>query len=110
MDAFRTFRGLPASFHEQYFEWHSSGQYQGAREFSRVDDVLRTPPLRERDDWYSEELRVIDQHYRQLSTSSMLEIGCGDGNLTWKLARQSKSLVACDLDPAAVALTRKRLS
>jgi SAM-dependent methyltransferase len=109
MDPFETFRNLPAEFHEAYFQWHSTGQYESVSEFERARDVIETPPARERDDWYAEELRVIDSHYRSLSDSRVLEIGCGDGNLTWKLARRCKQVVSRDLDPAAITLTRQRL-
>ncbi len=106
---YRTFRSLSASFHDEYFRWHSTGQYDGVQEFGDVADVLARPPARERDDSYAEELRVLDRHFRRLSDSRVLEIGCGDGNLTWKLARRCRALVARDLDPAAIALTARRL-
>ena len=108
-DPYRTFRGLSRAFHENYFEWHSSGQYEGVQEFDRVEDVVRRPPKRERDDWYQDECDVIDRSFRRLSDSRVLEIGCGDGNLTWKLAKRCGTLRACDLDPGAVALTGLRL-
>lgn len=109
MNRYQTFRALSPTFHQEYFRWHSSGQYDGVQEFAQQEDVLTRPPGRERDDWYSEELRVIDRVYRRLSDSRVLEIGCGDGNMTWKLARMCRSLVARDLDPGAVALTKLRL-
>ena len=109
-DPYGTFRRLSPEFHLEYFKWHSSGQYEGVSEFGRPEEVLQRPPSRERDDWYSEELRIIDTHYRKLETSRVLEIGCGDGNLTWKLATRCRDLVAVDLDPAAVAVTRRRLA
>ena len=109
-DPYRTFRGLPASFHQAYFDWHSSGQYEGVREFDCVGDVVRRPPKRERDDWYSDECNVIDRSFRTLSDSRVLEIGCGDGNLTWKLATRCAALRSCDMDPGAVALTARRLA
>ena len=108
-DPFATFRGLSHAFHEAYFAWHSSGQYEGVREFATVDDVVSRPPTRERDAWYGEELEVIDRVYRRLADSRVLEVGCGDGNLTWKIAPRCRSLLACDMDPAAVALTARRL-
>lgn len=104
-----TFHGLPADFHRAYFTWHSTGQYEAVGEFQSVEDAIAHPPPRERDDWYAEELRIIDTYYRPLAGSRVLEIGCGDGNLTWKLARRCKSVAARDLDPQAVALTRRRL-
>ena len=108
-DPFKTFRSLSQDFQKAYFEWHTRGQYEGVQEFGRFEDVLTKPPLRERDDWYGEELRVIDRHYRPLIDSRILEIGCGDGNLTWKLAERSQSVVSCDVDPSAIELTRLRL-
>lgn len=108
-DPLATFRGLSAEFHRAYFTWHTSGQYQDVGEFADADQAFRHPPTRERDDWYSEELRIIDEHYRPLATSRVLEVGCGDGNLTWKLARRCRSVRALDMDPGAVALTALRL-
>ena len=110
MDPYATFRGLSPQFLEGYFTWHSSGQYEGVKEFRDLRQVYDHPPPRERDDWYSEELRVVDQCYRSLAESRVLEIGCGDGNLTWKLAQRCRSLKAVDMDPRAVGLTRHRLS
>ncbi len=110
MNPYQTFRSLSPSFHETYYRWHSSGQYEGVQEFSKLSDVTEHPPGRERDDWYSEELRIIDSFYRRLADSRVLEIGCGDGNMTWKLARACRSLTARDMDPGAVELTRQRLS
>jgi SAM-dependent methyltransferase len=110
IDPYQTFRGLSSAFHHAYFDWHSSGQYEGVREFDSVDDVVRRPPKRERDDWYRDECEVIDRSFRRLSDSRVLEIGCGDGNLTWKLANRVSRLRACDMDAGAVALTRSRLA
>ena len=108
-DPFKAFRSLSRDFYSSYFEWHTKGQYEGVREFRRLEDVLTKPPLRESDDWYGEELRVIDRHYRPLISSRILEIGCGDCNLTWKLAERGRSVVSCDIDPSAVELTGLRL-
>ena len=38
-----------------------------------------------------------------------LEVGCAAGHLTERLAGRCGSLLACDVDPRAVALTRERL-
>ncbi len=108
-DAQATFHSLSPEFHQAYFDWHSSGQYEGVGEFANVEQSYLRPPRRERDDWYSEELRIIDTYYRPLAGSRVLEIGCGDGNLTWKLARRCKSIDALDMDPGAVAVTKLRL-
>jgi SAM-dependent methyltransferase len=108
-DPFATFRSLSPDFYRAYFTWHSTGQYEDVREFDRVEDVRARPPARERDDWYAEELRIVDSQYRPLATSRVLEIGCGDGNLTWKLARRCRQVVACDMDPGAVDVTSRRL-
>ena len=106
---YRTFRSLSPSFHNAYYRWHSSGQYTGVQEFQQPSDVYERPPGRERDDWYAEELRVVDTFFRRLADSKVLEIGCGDGNMTWKLARACRSVVARDMDPGAVELTKLRL-
>lgn len=104
-----TFHSLSPEFHAAYFKWHSSGQYDGVEEFKNAEDAYRRPPPRERDCWYGEELQIIDTHYKKLAPSRVLEIGCGDGNLTWKLARRCRQLRAIDMDPLAVDLTRLRL-
>lgn len=109
-EPYRTFRGLPTDFHEAYFRWHVSGQYEGVPEFASVADVIARPPTRERDDWYEAEIEVIDRHYVRLATAKVLEIGCGDGNLTWKLAGRCGQLVSCDVDPRATELSRMRVS
>lgn len=108
-DPHATFHSLSPEFHRAYFTWHSSGQYDQVNEFKDLDDSYQHPPKRERDDWYAEELRIIDTHYRPLRTSRVLEIGCGDGNLTWKLASRSREVRAIDMDPLAVELTGRRL-
>jgi SAM-dependent methyltransferase len=108
-DRYGVFRGLPAEFHAAYYQWHVSGQYEGVREFATAADVAARPPVREQDDWYQKELEVIDRHYAKLADSRALEIGCGDGNLTWKVATRCRRVVACDIDPRAVELSRLRL-
>lgn len=109
MEPYKTFRRLSSNFHRAYFEWHTKGQYEGVKEFEQFEDVVSKPPVRERDEWYYEEMRIIDRHYRSFVDSHVIEIGCGDGNLTWKIAQQCKSLTSCDLDPQAVELTKLRL-
>src|SRR5690349_3972153 len=109
MDPFATFRGLPREFHQAYYDWHSSGQYEGVREFGCLQDVLDRPPSRERDAHYEDELAVIDRYYKPLRESRVLEVACGDGNLTYKLASRAKSVVARDIDPVAIEVTRLRL-
>jgi 2-polyprenyl-3-methyl-5-hydroxy-6-metoxy-1,4-benzoquinol methylase len=110
VDPYKTFRSLTSKFHQAYFKWHTKGQYEGVKEFERFEDVLIKPPVRERDDWYGEEMQIIDRHYRSLADSHALEIGCGDGNLTWKVAQRCMSLTSCDLDLQAVELTKLRLN
>ena len=66
--------------------------------------------MRERDDWYQAELDAIDTAWVPLAGARVLEIGCGDGNVTAKLARRAGSLVSCDIDASAVALATQRLA
>lgn len=108
-DPHATFHSLSREFHAAYFAWHTSGQYDQVGEFQNAEAAYSRPPGRERDDWYSEELRIIDTHYKKLGPSRILEIGCGDGNLTWKLARRAREVHALDMDPLAADLTRLRL-
>ncbi|MGH2619029.1 MAG: class I SAM-dependent methyltransferase [Anaerolineales bacterium] len=39
----------------------------------------------------------------------MLEIGCGDGRLTWKYARQTRSVLAIDADRITVVAAQAML-
>lgn len=81
---------------EDYF----SGLYQ------RSDDPWL---LRER--WYERRKRALtlaalpDEHYRRA-----YEPGCANGELTVELAPRCDSLVAADLNPAAVNLARQRVA
>lgn len=109
-DQFSNFRKLSKEFKESYYKWHTEGQYQGSYE-SRItpNQLWENPPARELDSYYATELEVIDRYYQPLKTASILEIGCGDGNLTWKLAQKCKILESWDVDTGAVELTKIRL-
>ena len=39
----------------------------------------------------------------------MIEIGCGDGRLTWKYAGQARTVLAIDVDRTSVAAARALL-
>ena len=41
-----------------------------------------------------------------LSRANVLEIGCGDGRLTWRYADTAKAVLAIDRDPVAIAAAR----
>lgn len=45
---------------------------------------------------------------RQLDGAEILEVGCGDGRLTFVLARTAASVLGIDPDPDAIALARRR--
>lgn len=45
---------------------------------------------------------------RQLDGANILEIGCGDGRLTFVLARTAASVLGIDPDADAIALARRR--
>ena len=45
-----------------------------------------------------------------LDDARVLEIGCGDGRLTWKYASQSRAVLAIDADRSKMAAARAELS
>lgn len=45
-----------------------------------------------------------------LDDARVLEIGCGDGRLTWKYASQSRAVLAIDADRSKLAAGRAGLS
>ncbi len=45
-----------------------------------------------------------------LDDARVLEIGCGDGRLTWKYAGQSRAVLAIDADRSKVVAARTALS
>ena len=59
---------------------------------------------RPRNDIELRRLRADDR----LAGADVLEIGCGDGRLTFLLARAAATVVAIDPDAAAIALARRR--
>jgi ubiquinone/menaquinone biosynthesis C-methylase UbiE len=54
------------------------------------------------------ELAVLDR-LLPLKGRRLLEIGCGDGRLTWALAERAAAVVAIDPDGRAVARARRTL-
>ncbi len=44
-----------------------------------------------------------------LSEADVLEVGCGDGRLTWRYARHAKRVLAIDPDRNAIAVARDDL-
>lgn len=43
------------------------------------------------------------------AAKDVLEVGCGDGRLTWRYADRARSVLALDSDPGAVAQARAAL-
>ena len=43
------------------------------------------------------------------SGTDVLEVGCGDGRLTWRYADRTRSVLALDLDAAAIKQARASL-
>jgi len=110
IDRFSEFRKLSSEFKQNYYSWHTEGQYIGSKESElSIEQIWNSPPPRESDDYYLTEVEVIDKHYRELKDCSVLEIGCGDGNFTWKLAKRCKELESWDVDSGAVELTNQRM-
>ena len=52
----------------------------------------------------AERKRLLD--YADLAGQRVLEIGCGEGRLTWKYAAASARTVGLDLDPVALRVAR----
>lgn len=108
---FSNFTKLSKEFKSTYYKWHTEGQYEGSYESSiSAEKLWGSPPIREADDYYGTELEIIDKYYRKLEDASVLEIGCGDGNLTWKLAKSCSQVESWDVDPGAVELTKIRIN
>jgi len=53
------------------------------------------------------ELRALSAG-RRIDGASVLEIGCGDGRLTFLLAGSAREVLAIDPDADAIALARRR--
>jgi ubiquinone/menaquinone biosynthesis C-methylase UbiE len=54
------------------------------------------------------ELATLDR-LLPLSGKRLLEVGCGDGRLTWALAERAADVVAMDPDRRAIAAARRAL-
>ena len=54
------------------------------------------------------ETRVIHELI-DFSGTDVLEVGCGDGRLTWRYADRTRSVLALDLDAAAIERARASL-
>ena len=86
--------------HEPNAQDYFTGLYQ------RSDD-----PWLLRDRWYERRKRALtlaalpDEHYRRA-----YEPGCANGELTAELAPRCETLLAADLNPAAVELARQRVA
>src|SRR5579859_2773845 len=44
------------------------------------------------------------------ASTDVLEVGCGDGRLTWRYADRTRSVLALDPDPAAIEQARAGLT
>ena len=54
--------------------------------------------------------QIETQHllgFGDLTGHTVLEIGCGDGRLTWRYAAYPRSVTAFDLDPARLAVAAR---
>jgi 2-polyprenyl-3-methyl-5-hydroxy-6-metoxy-1,4-benzoquinol methylase len=54
------------------------------------------------------ETRVIHELVA-FAGADVLEVGCGDGRLTWRYAERTRSVLALDPDPAAIEQARASL-
>ena len=92
------------------YDWKGNSPYQvGSQEFFWEVDRRFWKAA-----WFGHEAtnepfsRLIS--YVRLEGKSVLEIGCGAGSLTERLARHSKYVTAIDLTKSAVDLTRRRFA
>lgn len=106
---YATFLGLSDTFFELYFRHHTTGQYEGVGEFFSIEDCRSSPPNRERDNFYTSELDSVEANGHNFATARVLEIGTGDGNLTWKIAKRASEVVSWDIDPTATAVAQERI-
>jgi ubiquinone/menaquinone biosynthesis C-methylase UbiE len=52
------------------------------------------------------EVRVLRRHIR-LAGARILEIGCGDGRLTWRIAGVARAVLAVDPNVASITQARR---
>ncbi len=55
------------------------------------------------------EIKSLLEVAGELGGKRVLEIGCGDGRLTWLYASQAARVVALDPDPVKISLARQNL-
>jgi 2-polyprenyl-3-methyl-5-hydroxy-6-metoxy-1,4-benzoquinol methylase len=55
------------------------------------------------------EIRTLFEFSGELTGQRVLEIGCGDGRLTWRYASQAAQVVAIDPDPEKIDQARQKL-
>jgi 2-polyprenyl-3-methyl-5-hydroxy-6-metoxy-1,4-benzoquinol methylase len=55
------------------------------------------------------EIKILAEMAGDLSGKRVLEIGCGDGRLTWRYASQAAQVVAIDPDPEKIERARQNL-
>jgi 2-polyprenyl-3-methyl-5-hydroxy-6-metoxy-1,4-benzoquinol methylase len=70
---------------------------------ARSDDV---PGYRIRIDPEERETHALAALSGALTDARVLEIGCGNGRLTWRYAAHAKTVLAIDNDPAAIEEAR----
>ena len=63
-----------------------------------------------RDDPEGAELRATEKGLSSFKDKDVLEIGCGEGRFTAKFFGKTKSTVALDSDPNAIATARRKIS
>jgi 2-polyprenyl-3-methyl-5-hydroxy-6-metoxy-1,4-benzoquinol methylase len=55
------------------------------------------------------EIKTLAEFAGNLSGKRVLEIGCGDGRLTWRYASQAAQVVAIDSNPEKIERARQSL-
>jgi cyclopropane fatty-acyl-phospholipid synthase-like methyltransferase len=60
-------------------------------------------------DFEENEVRALSELTGSLAGQRILEIGCGDGRLTWRYAAQAAHVVAIDPNPERIARAQQDL-
>ena len=58
---------------------------------------------------YESILEILDKHFVQLGTKTVLDFACGTGAQTIPLAQKGYAVTACDISPAMVEIGRQKM-
>jgi SAM-dependent methyltransferase len=96
------------------FPEHNGVRPRRAAEF---EAIYQSQILQDQIGWTTDEdgeeifslIRALIHRAGVSHVARVLEFGCGDGNLTWRLALAGFQVVGVDVSPTALALARRRL-